>query len=277
MPVPTLPRQPEPADFDACWSRVTAELDRTAIAPEVELLPLRSSAEVVVYAVRFTGIGPYRLFAYYARPTVQAAGILPAEGHGVEIQLGGYGSVVPVPAGTLDRRWSGRRAVLRLCHRGQRLSDKPYAAAYPGVLTDGIEAPESYVWRGIVADALRAVDFVSSRSPEEVDRSDIVVTGNEVALLVAALRGDVVSSVRAAPAFFYRLGDSLPAAQDYPLEEFNDYLRTYSERAAAIAGTLSYFDPIAAARRASCPVQVGNGEFLAPLREALGANLASMD
>ena len=73
---------------------------------------------------------------------------------------------------------------------------------------------------------------------------------------------------------FYRLADVLPTTNNYPLEEFNDYLRTYPERAADVARTLGYFDPLAAARRAACPVQVGGDGFLAPLRAALGANLA---
>jgi cephalosporin-C deacetylase-like acetyl esterase len=186
------------------------------------------------------------------------------------VRLPGYASVVGVPVGGLDRRWTGRRAVLQLCHRGQRLSDRPYAAAFPGLLTDGVESPATYVWRGIVADACRAVDFVLSRPPDEVDRADVTVSGNDLALFVAALRGRHLAGVRAAPGLFYRLADALPATSAYPLEEFNDYLRTYPERAADVARTLSYFDPLAAARRAACPVHVGDGEFLAPLREALG-------
>ena len=271
MQTPTLPHQPEPADFDAFWGTVATELANTEVAPEVELLPLRSSAEALVYGVRFTSIGPYRLFAYYVQPPRPAAGAGP---RGVEVQLAGYGSVVHVPVGDLDHRWPEQRAVLTLCHRGQRLSDRPYAAAYPGLLTDGIESPEAYTYRGIVADACRAVDFLLSRPPEEVDHSAITVTGNDVALFVAALRGREVSSVRAAPSLFYRLADVLPTTDDYPLAEFNDYLRTYPERAADVARTLGYFDPLAAARRAACPVQVGDDGFLAPLRAALGANLA---
>ena len=59
--------------------------------------------------------------------------------------------------------------------------------------------------------------------------------------------------MRAAPSLFYRLADVLPTTNDYPLAEFNDYLRTYPEHAADVARTLGYFDPLAAARRAACP------------------------
>ncbi|MBI3971817.1 MAG: acetylxylan esterase [Chloroflexi bacterium] len=264
---PLLPRVPEPADFDAYWAAVAGELDRMEVAPEVELIPLRSSAEVRVYAARFTSIGPYRLFAYYAVPSGAEAGEGP---WGVDVRLPGYASVVGVPVGGLDRRWSGNRAVLQLCHRGQRLSDRPYAAAFPGLLTDGIESPETYVWRGIVADACRAVDFVLTRPMGEAYHADITVSGNDLALFVAALRGKWLAGVRVSPSLFYRLADVLPQTHEYPLEEFNDYLRTYPERAEAVALTLSYFDPLHAAQRAACPVQTGVSEHLAPLREALG-------
>ena len=260
---PRLPAAPEPEDFDTYWAAVVAELDRTKVAPELELLALRSSAEVRVYAARFTSIGPYRLFAYYAVP----AGAAPC---GVEVRLPGYASVVGVPVGGLDRRWTGSRAVLQLCHRGQRLSDRPYAAAFPGLLTDGIEDPQRYVWRGIVADACRAVDFVLTRPADEVDQADIVVTGGDLALFVAALRGSRLAGVRASPNLFYRLADALPETQAYPLEEFNDYLRTYPDRAEQVARALSYFDPLSAARRAACPVRTGSTPHLAPLRSTLG-------
>lgn len=264
---PRLPRVTEPADFDAYWAAVAAELDGTEVAPEIELTPLRSSAEVRVCALRFTSIGPYRLFAYYAVPTPGPGKSGPP---GVEVHLPGYASVVGVPVGGLDRRWSGERAVLALCHRGQRLSDRPYAASYPGLLTDGIDSPETYVWRGIVADACRAVDAVLSRPEDEIDHRDVIVTGNDLAFFVAMLRGRALAGVRAAPSLFYRLDEALPATQAYPLEEVNDYLRTYPEQADAVAHTLGYFDPLPAARRAACAVQVGDGEWLGPMRAALG-------
>ncbi len=270
---PALPHMPEPADFDTYWATVAAELDSTEVAPEIELIPLRSSAEVRVYGLRFTSIGPYRLFAYYAVPASYADGR--TEGKptgkppGVEVRLPGYASVVGVPVGGLDRRWTSTRAVLALCHRGQRLSDRPYAAAFPGLLTDGIESPKTYVWRGIVADACRAIDAVLTRGADEIDRTDVVVAGNDLALFVAMLRGHALTSVRAAPQLFYRPAETLPATVEYPLEEFNDYLRTYPARAPAMAQTLAYFDPLAAARRAACRVEVGAGEALGALRAAL--------
>jgi cephalosporin-C deacetylase len=253
----------KPADFDAYWERTMQELDRLPVAAELELNQLRSSPEVTIYNVRFTSIGPYRLFAYYAVPVGQ--GSFP-----VRVQIGGYQSVVTVPAGSPTGHWDGgNTARLALCYRGQRHSDKPYAAAFPGMLTDGIEDPQEYVWRGVVADCCRAVDFVCSRP--EIDVSQITLTGNDLALMAAAFRSDRLAGVSAAPALFYRLEEALPRATAYPLEEFNDYLRLYPERREQVFRTLAYFEPLYFAPRVRCPVRLsGDSAWLEPLRRALG-------
>ena len=76
-----------------------------------------------------------------------------------------YGSVNHLPAYD-DRE---RYAVLQIMHRGQRLADQPFAAAYPGLLTHGIDDPATYVYRGIVADCLRGAEFLLARP--QVDRA----------------------------------------------------------------------------------------------------------
>jgi cephalosporin-C deacetylase-like acetyl esterase len=57
-----------PADFDAYWDGLDAELARYDAAPELELLPLRCTDFARFYALRLTSIGPYRIFGYYSAP-----------------------------------------------------------------------------------------------------------------------------------------------------------------------------------------------------------------
>ena len=57
-----------PEDFDAYWQQVCRELEVTPIAAEEEHLPIRSTEFCECYTVRFTGIGPYRLFGYLSIP-----------------------------------------------------------------------------------------------------------------------------------------------------------------------------------------------------------------
>ena len=57
-----------PADFEAYWDGVDAELARYPMAAEMERNALRSTEFSTVYNVRLTSIGPYRIFGYYSVP-----------------------------------------------------------------------------------------------------------------------------------------------------------------------------------------------------------------
>jgi cephalosporin-C deacetylase-like acetyl esterase len=92
-----------------------------------------------------------------------------------------------------------------------------------------------------VADCCRVLDFLLSRP--EVDAGRIAVVGDDLALLTAALRPQV-DALYCTPALFYATTQLAARTDAYPLEEINDYVRTYPQRAAAMARTLSYFDPI---------------------------------
>ena len=257
------PTDRRPADVDAYWQAALDDLAALPAAPEVDPLPLRSTEFATMYGVKLTSVGPYRLFAYYSVP--HGAGPFPAIYHAP-----GYASVVQVPP------YHERQAhvVLSLCARGQRLSDRPFAASYPGLLTHGIDDPATYVFRGIVADAVRGLDFLLSRP--EVDAGRIAVLGNDIGLLAAALRPQVAAVTLAGP-LFYAAADLLPQTTAYPWEEINDYTRAYPERRAAVERTLAYFDPLHLADRVRAAVYLAcerpGGLFtaarLAPLARAL--------
>jgi len=252
-----------PEDFDAYWSAVDQELARYPAAPELTHLPLYSDEFSDVYAVRLTSIGPYRIFGYYSRPRGEAPfpGLLIAPR---------YGSVNHLPHRD-DRQ---RYAVLVLMHRGQRLADTPFAAAYPGLLTLGIDDPATYVYRGIVADCLRGAEFLLSRP--EVDATRVGVMGDDLALITAARRPRF-AAVQASGLMFYRLGEARLHSEAYPVEEVNDYLRAYPEHAAAVGHTLAYLDPRHHTSDHPAPTLLSvaggalNGpEWLQPLTDALG-------
>ncbi|MBI3960600.1 MAG: acetylxylan esterase [Chloroflexi bacterium] len=252
-----------PADFDTYWNAVQAELAKLPVNAELTHLPLQSNQHATVYAARFTGIGPYRLFAWFSVPV--------GEGPFATVyQLPNYGSVVHVPAYEVRQRY----VVLALRHRGQRLSDQPYAAAYPGLLTDGIEDPAGYIYRGIVADCLRGMDFLLSRP--EVDAQRIALAGNDLALITAALRPQA-SALHCAPGLLYNASALAPRTSAYPLEELNDYTRTYPVQTAQMARTLSYFNPLHFANRVRSDTLLVTGsaqDFFSPaILEPLAAGL----
>jgi cephalosporin-C deacetylase len=224
-------------DFASYWSGVerdVAALPKTTAA--VEEMPLRSTDGSKGYGVNLTGTGGHRLFAWYSVP--HGKGPFPAI-----FQAPGYGSVVHVPP--YERRQ--KYVVLALCHRGQRRSDVRYAARYPGLLTDGVDDPEKYVWRGIVADCLVAVDFLLSRS--EIDGARVAAAGNDLAYITAGLRPQIGSVLVTGDLLFRDTAARLAAASDYPIAEFDDFLREQPGRSEAVRGTLGLFDPLGFAGR----------------------------
>ena len=137
---------------------------------------------------------------------------------------------------------------IALCHRGQRLSDEPFAASYPGLLTHGIDSPQTYVFREIAGDCIRVMDFLLTR--EEVDQDKISLVGGDLALWTAAMRPQA-QALFYIPSLFYKSLKKASRNSHYPLEEFNDYLRTYPQSRKMVEKTLGYFDPLNFASRVS--------------------------
>ena len=218
-----------PSDFDAYWAAVDDELAQYPAAPTLEKLALPSDDVSTVYGVKLTSSGPYRIFGYLSIPN----GTGPFPGL---LNVPGYGSVNHLPH--LDDRQ--RYVTLILMHRGQRLADQPFAASYPGLLTLGIDDPATYIYRSIVADCLRGAEFLLSRP--EVDTSKAGIAGGDLAL-IAASRRPGFTAVQASGLMFHGLMEAAKSSEAYPVEEVNDYLRTYPDRAAAVARTLAYMEP----------------------------------
>ena len=225
------------ADFDTYWQRVLDEVEALRGSPVViNELPIRNNEVSTAYGATFRGVGDYPLFAYYTVP--RGNGPFPAL-----FQAPGYGSVVAVP----DYRRRGRYAIMALCHRGQRLSDSGYSAAYPGLLTDGLPHPDQYRWRDIVADCLRAVDVLTARP--EADGARLAAAGNDLAAITAGLRPSVRFLLLNGLLLFRDSHAALSQSGAYPRQELNDYARTYPQDVEAAGRTLSLFDPIAFAPR----------------------------
>jgi cephalosporin-C deacetylase-like acetyl esterase len=224
----TIQPSPPAEKFDRYWADMTAELAALPPAAELTVNALRSNEHSTVYDLYLTSIGPYRIYGFFSVPN--GTGPFPALVH-----TGGYGSVVHIASYEERQKY----VTVALRHRGRRLADSPFAAAYPGLLTTGIESPESYIYRGIVADCCRVIDFLKTRA--EVAPGKIGVVGDDLALITAALRPEV-AALYTAPSPFYAAAELAPRTNAYPLEELNDYARAYPAQAAAMWETLSYFD-----------------------------------
>ena len=254
--------------FDEYWRETLDDLGRCPARAEIDAVPLRSTDFATLYGVRLTSVGPYRLFGYLSVPT--GPGPFPAIYYAPK-----YQSVLEIiPQGTANLQRS-RYVTFSLAGRGQRNADTPYAAMFPGLLTEGIDDAASYIFRGIAADAVRGLQFLLTR--HDVDTARAVVVGNDLALVAAALTPGATHVVTT-PALFYKTAELAPRTQAYPLEEINDYLRSFPARAASVRRTLAHFDLVDFAPRvtattlvmAGAPGSLFDEPALETLRLALG-------
>ena len=255
-----------PDDFSSYWDGVDREMAGVPAAADVRPLPAHETPFSTGFTVRLTGIGPYRIFGYYSVP----AGDGPFPGL---LHTPRYGSVNNPPS------WEDRQryAVLTLMHRGQRQADEPFAAAYPGLLTHGIDDPASYIYRGIVADCLRGAEFLLGRP--EVDADRVGIAGDDLAIITAARRARF-AALQVGSLLFHRLMEARLQSDAYPIEEVNDHLRASPEREAAVARTLAFLDPLHHAPRVTAATliptggdgAIGGRTWLGPLIDALGGD-----
>jgi cephalosporin-C deacetylase len=258
---------PAPEAVRDYWQETLAALARYPARPEIDLQPLRSTTFATLFGVRLTSLGPYRLFGYLSIPA--GAGPFPAIYYAPK-----YQSVLEIiPQGTANLQRS-RYVTFALAARGQRNADAPYAAMFPGLLTEGIDRAASYVFRSIVADSVRGLEYLLTRP--EVDPARVVVAGNDLALITAASTSGATHVVTT-PALFYKTAALAPKTQAYPLEEINDYVRAYPGRAEAVRRTLAHCDLLGFAPRvtaatllmAGAPGSLLDGAALQPLVAAL--------
>lgn len=215
-------------DFKEYWAGVDAELAAAPARPELVPVPFRSIDGARLFEVRLSSVAAYRIFGYLSVPS--GAGPFPAV-----LETPRHGSATLIPH-VYDRL---RYVVFTATHRGQRGSDQPYRAAYPGVLTDGIARPETYVYRAIVADCLRAAEFLLDHP--QVDPARVAVRGETDLSILTAARRPGFAGVVPLGMLFHRADELRRTTSSYPLEELNDYLR--ADPQADIARTLSYFEP----------------------------------
>lgn len=231
---------PKPDDHDAWWDAIDAGLADIPANIHIARDPLRCSDEFEGYRIEMTSLDRYLITAWLSVPTGDGP-------HPAVLLTPSYMSVVtPAPY-----EFRTRYVTMSLASRGQRGADKPYAAAFPGHLTEGIGHPETYVFRGVAADTIRAWEVL--RGLPFVDGERCAMAGNDLALLVAARRSGA-KAVHAGGSFWYRMVEAAQATGEYPLEELNDFARAFPEQWPAAMTTLSYLDPVHLADRVTARV-----------------------
>ncbi|MFD5293674.1 acetylxylan esterase [Streptomyces mutabilis] len=249
------PALAEPDDFDAFWRRTSEETRRHPLDARFVPLDLPLSA-VEAHDVTFAGYGGHPVKAWLLLPA-HVRGPLPAV-----VEYIGYNGGRGLPHQHLHWAAAGH-AHLVMDNRGQGSgawspghTPDPQGSgpAQPGQLTRGIEDPRTYYYRRLFTDAVRAVEAV--RSHPRVDAARVAVTGvsqgGGTAVAVAGLV-DGLAAVAADVPFLCAFPRGVALTDQGPYREIARYLGAHRDRAEQVFTTLSYFDAVHFAARATAP------------------------
>jgi cephalosporin-C deacetylase len=243
------------------WDRIDESLYTLPANAEITHDALRSNDIFDMYWVRMTSLDNYVIAAWLSIP--KGGRLFPA----VMYTSTHMSVVTPAPY-----EFRTRAVTMNVISRGQRGADKPYAAAFPGHLTVGIDDADRFIHRGVVADCIRAWDVL--RSLPQVDQDRTAMIGTDLALLVDARRPGA-RAIHVTGSFWYRMLEIAAATDAYPFEEINDYLRTWPEQREAVAHTLAHLDPLYQAENITAKVLFHRDAANALLNDAWLAPLVS--
>jgi cephalosporin-C deacetylase len=253
-------QQNDPADFDMFWESTLAE--SRAFDLGVTLAQVDTGlATIDVYDVTFPGFGGQPVRAWLRLPT-GATGPLPAV-----VQFVGYGGGRGRAIDNL--LWaSAGYAHFHMDTRGQgsvwSVGDTPDDSAsgpqIPGFMTRGIDSRETYYYRRVFTDAVRAVE--AARSLDTIDASRVAVLGGSqgggIALATAALVPDLTAVFAYVP-FLCDFPRATVITDHELYREIGQYLAIHREKLAQVHETLSYFDGVNFAKRAKAPAWFSTG------------------
>lgn len=245
----------EPAGFDAFWQRTLDESRQ--VAQPATLTRVDSPLTLVdVYDVSFSGFGGDRVRGWYVVPA-GASGPLPTV-----VEFNGYGGGRGLPHERLGWAASGY-AWAFMDTRGQGSvwgtggeTPDPHGtgASAPGFMTRGIEDPDQYYYRRVFTDATLFVDAV--RGFEQVDAERVAVTGTSqgggIAIAAAGLSEGLVATMPDVP-FLCHFERAVGLTDRDPYQEIVRYLAVHRDAVEQTFTTLSYFDAVNFAARASAP------------------------
>ncbi|MBK9941708.1 MAG: acetylxylan esterase [Kouleothrix sp.] len=249
-----LPPRDEPPGFDAFWRDTLADARRTPLDPR--FAPVDAGLRTVeVFDLSFNGFGGQPIKGWLLLPR-QRQGALPCV-----VEYIGYGGGRGFPTDWL--LWSGAGyAHLVMDTRGQGSAwlkgDTPDPEAeggnpqHPGFMTRGVLRPETYYYRRVFTDAVRAVE--AARAHPAIDPARIAACGGSqgggICLAIGALVPDIQAIMPDVP-FLCHYRRATEITDGYPYQEIARYLMTQRDKDEAVFGTLAYFDGVNFAARAS--------------------------
>ncbi len=246
------PERSEPADFDAFWRRTLEETRQHPLNPQFTRVDFGLKL-FDTYDVTFAGFGGQSVKGWFTRPAGSTTP-LPCV-----VEYIGYGGGRGLPIDWLTYPSAGY-AYLVMDTRGQGSTwlpgDTPdangeYSPHFPGFMTLGIRKPETYYYRRVFTDGVRAVE--AARSFDGVDASRTVVTGGSqgggITIAVTGLLPDVAVSMPDKP-FLCHFRSAVGKTDAFPYQEIVKYLGAHRGAVDEVFDTLDYFDGVNFAARA---------------------------
>jgi len=263
------PERSEPADFDSFWSRTLAEARSFPLDARFEAVETGLKL-VEAFDVTFNGYGGQPIKGWLMLPK-QRAGSLPCV-----VETIGYGGGRGFPHDWLlwasvgyahfimDTRGQGST-----WRSGDTADVEPEGSnpQYPGFMTRGVLKPETYYYRRVFTDAVRAVE--AARAHKAVDRSRVAVSGGSqgggIALAAAGLVPDLAAVLPDVP-FLCHFRRAVELVDTDPYQEIVRYCKQHRTKIETVFGTLAYFDGMnfAARAKASALFSVGLMDTICP-------------
>jgi cephalosporin-C deacetylase len=250
------PPRTEPDDFDSFWAQTLAEARRFPLAARFE--PVDFGLKLIeTFDVTFNGYGGQLIKGWLLLPR-QRSGPLPCA-----VEYIGYGGGRGLPMDWL--LWSATGyAHLVMDTRGQgsvwRAGDtsdpEPEGTnpQHPGFMTRGVLQPQTYYYRRVFTDAVRAVE--TARAHPAVDAARVAVMGGSqgggITLAVAGLVPDLAAALPDVP-FLCHYRRATEITDSDPYGELSRFCKIHRNKIETVFNTLSYFDGVNFAARANCP------------------------
>lgn len=251
------PARVEPDDFDEFWAATLAATRAHDLAPTFE--PVDSGLRLFeVYDVTYSGFGGERIKAWLALPA-GAEGPLPCV-----VEFPGYGGgrglahdLLLYPAAGFAHLFMDVRGQGSGWRPGHTPDPEPAGSNphHPGFMTRGVLDPNTYYYRRVAADAVRAVE--AARAHPRIDPARVAVAGGSqggaITLMVAGLVPDIAAALPDVP-FLCDFRRALDVAGQDPYREIERFLKVHRDRVEQVFRTLSYVDGVNFAARAAAPV-----------------------
>ncbi|MBN2385652.1 MAG: acetylxylan esterase [Anaerolineales bacterium] len=248
-----LPERNEPADFDRFWSQT---LDQACSHPlEARFEPVETGLALVDFLdVTFNGYGGQPVKGWLALPHGRSGTLA------CVVEYIGYGGGRGLPYDWL--LWSNAGyAHFVMDMRGQgsswRIGATPdfepqgSSPQYPGFMTRGILDPQTYYYRRVFTDAVRAIE--AARSHPAVDPGRVAVAGGSqgggISLAAAGLVPDLAVAMPDVP-FLCHYRRATEIVDTHPYREISLFCKNHRDKIETVFRTLAYFDGVNFATRA---------------------------